>query len=125
MDINQGRIGRISWDINPTQRNLAPSAAIALDGGSVADGPPRTISFTAANSIDPESGTLSYAWDLDGDGDFNDASGISASQSYSVIDATPVVLSIGVRASDAQGASDEARMIVTIARDLIFADDFE
>jgi hypothetical protein len=42
-----------------------------------------------------------------------------------VIDATPVVLSIGVRVSDAQGASDEARMIVTIARDLIFADDFE
>ncbi len=125
VDINQGRIGRISWDINPTQRNLAPSAAIALGGGSVADGPPRTISFTAANSIDPESGTLSYAWDLDGDGDFNDASGISASQSYSVGDATPVVLRIGVRASDAQGASDEARMIVTIARDLIFADDFE
>lgn len=125
VNINLGRIGRISWDADPNQRNLAPSAAIALDAGSQADGPPRAVTFTATNSIDPESGALSYAWDLDGDGAFDDGNSVTATGNYSVGDATPVVLSIGARVSDAQGASDDVHMIVTIARDELFSDGFD
>ncbi len=125
VDINNGRIGRVSWDANPAQRNLAPSAAIALDAGSLADGPPRTVAFSAGNSIDPESGTLSYAWDLDGNGDFNDASGSASAAGYSTSTAQPLLIKVGVRITDPAGASDEARMTVTILRDALFADGFE
>ena len=125
VDINNGRIGRVSWDANPVQRNLAPSAAIAVDEGSLADGPPRAITFTAANSIDPEAGTLSYAWDLDGDDDFNDASGSTASTIYLGSTAQPMRIKVGVRATDPAGARDEARMIIVILRDALFSDGFD
>lgn len=45
---------------------------------------PLTVSFSAAGSSDPDSDSLSYAWDLDGDGQFDDATGITASWTYSV-----------------------------------------
>jgi len=125
VDINNGRVGRISWDTNPAQRNLAPSAAITLEAGSTADGPPRTIAFSAANSIDPEAGALSYAWDLDGDGDFDDAGSGTASASYSASTAQPVRIQVGVRASDSAGASDTARMTVVVLRDALFSDSFD
>lgn len=125
VDINNGRVGRVSWDANPTQRNLSPSAAITLDAGSAADGSPRTIGFSAANSIDPESGAMAYAWDLDGDGSFDDAIGSTASAVYSSSTAQPDRIRIGVRVSDTAAASDDAFMIVTIARDLLFADGFD
>lgn len=125
VDINNGRIGRISWDADPAQRNLAPSAAIALDTGSIADGPPRSITFTANNSIDPESGTLTFAWDLDGDGDFDDAIGNSASASYSANTAQPLRIKVGVRVTDPAGADDSAQMAIVILRDALFSDGFE
>lgn len=125
VDINNGRVGRVSWDANPAQRNLSPSAAITLDAGSTADGSPRTIGFSAANSIDPESSAMAYAWDLDGDGSFDDAVGSTASAVYSSSTAQPDRIRIGVRVSDTAAASDDAFMIVTIARDLLFADGFD
>ncbi len=125
VDINNGRIGRVSWDANPAQRNLAPSAAVMLDAGSLADGPPRTITFTSANSIDPEAGAMSYSWDLDGDGDYDDTSGIAASTSYSVSGSAPLAVVVGVRVSDALGATDTARMTITVSRDALFDDGFE
>lgn len=125
VDINNGRIGRISWDANPAQRNLAPSAAIALDAGSDVDGPPRTISFTASNSIDPESGVLTYAWDLDGDGDFDDATGSMASSTYSVVDAQPLRIEVEVQVVDPTGASDATRMMVVVSRDALFTNGFD
>ncbi len=125
VDINNSRIGRISWDANPAQRNLAPSAAIALDTGSLADGAPRTVAFTASNSIDPEAGALIFTWDLDGDGDFNDASGMTASSSYSVDGPQPLHIRVGVRATDPGGTSDTTSMTITVLRDALFAHGFE
>ena len=125
VDINNARIGRVSWDANPLQRNLAPSAAITLDAGSLADGPPRTVSFTAGNSIDPEMGVLSYSWDLDGDGDFSDASGSTASTTYSGSTAQPMRIKVGVRVTDPAGANDEAHMTIVVLPDALFSDGFD
>ncbi len=125
VDFYNGRISRIAWDADTANRNLAPSAAIALASGSIAEGPPRSVEFTAANSIDPDSDALTYEWDLDGDGLFDDATGITASHVYAAIDAQPARSRIGVRVTDARGASDEAHMRITVARDLLFADGFE
>lgn len=124
-DINFGRVSRISWDADTAHRNLAPSAAIDLATGSEANGPSRTISFTASNSIDPDSDPLSYAWDLDGDGAFDDATGITASETYTAIGASPATFRIGVRVTDSRTASDEAHMTITVSRDLLFADGFD
>lgn len=125
VDINSGRIVRISWDADPANRNLAPSAAIALQDGSIADGPPRTVAFSAANSIDPESGAMDFAWDLDGDGNFDDAIGVVASRPYIATDASPLEIEVGVRASDKSGATDVARMSITVLRDSLFSDGFD
>ena len=125
VNINNGRITRISWDADTANRNLAPSAAIALATDSLADGPPRTVAFTAANSVDGDDATLTYAWDLDGDGEFDDANGVEASADYTVTDAQPLTLLVGVRVTDARGARDVARMTITVARDVLYADGFD
>ncbi len=125
VNINNGRITRISWDADTANRNLAPSAAIALAKGSLADGPERTVAFSAANSVDADDSSLAWAWDLDGDGDFDEGSGATASAIYTAPTAAVRRVDVAVRATDPRGASDVARMTITIARDALFADGFE
>ncbi|MBN8480329.1 MAG: PQQ-dependent sugar dehydrogenase [Xanthomonadales bacterium] len=126
VNINNGRITRISWDADIANRNLAPSAAIALAKGSVADGPERSIAFAAVNSVDADDpGALAFEWDLDGDGDFDDATGVTASAAYTAPTAAVRTVEVAVRATDARGARDVARMIVTVSRDLLFVDGFD
>jgi glucose/arabinose dehydrogenase len=104
-----GRISRLSYCEGCTNR--APSAAILLDAGSTAVGPARTIAFTAANSVDPDAGdTLTYDWDLDGDGVFGDASGVAVSRYYADVSG----YYIQVRVTDAAGARDVQGMSVSV-----------
>ncbi|MEP7042572.1 MAG: PQQ-dependent sugar dehydrogenase [Dokdonella sp.] len=113
-NINTGKISRLAYCSgcsSSTPGNVAPSAAIALDIGSSAAGPPRTIGFSAANSVDPNSGdTLSYAWDLDGDGNFNDATGLTASAFFGANGPH----SVAVQVSDNHGGVDIAQMSVSV-----------
>jgi glucose/arabinose dehydrogenase len=118
-----GRISRLSYCEGCTNRS--PSAAITLDAGSTAVGPTRTIAFTAANSVDPDAGdTLTYDWDLDGDGAFGDASGVTVSRYYGDVRGYYVQ----VRVTDASGAGDVQGMSVfvdTAIDDRLFADGFD
>ncbi len=69
---------------------------VAVAGATPASGPVETtVSFSAAGSRDPEGGALSYAWDLDGDGSHDDATGPSASRRYT--SAGRVVVGLQVR----------------------------
>ena len=44
---------------------------------------PLHVNFTAASSSDPDAGdTLTYDWDLDGDGAYDDATGPTAEFTY-------------------------------------------
>jgi glucose/arabinose dehydrogenase len=106
--INLGRIGRLWWCDGCT--NQAPSAAIALDAASIWAGPPREVAFTADNSIDPDDNVMSYAWDLDGDGDFDDGTGETASAFF----AANGMHAVAVQASDGSGGVDVARMRVSV-----------
>ena len=108
-NLNTGRISRISYCAGGCT-NRAPSAAIALAAGSTAAGAPRTIAFSASNSIDPDADGLAYAWDLDGDGAFDDASGVSASAFYGANGPHEVA----VRVDDGHGGADIARMRVEV-----------
>jgi len=117
-NINNGRISRLSFCHGCTNR--APSAAIALGPGSIANGPPRSIGFTAANSIDPDADALGYSWDLDGDGVFGDATDPTASATFGGAG----LHTVSVQVSDGHGGVDIARMIVAVT-DVIFRNGFE
>ena len=68
-DFDGGTIRRVTY----TSTNQPPIAAITA---SPTTGPaPLTVSFNGTGSSDPEGQTLSYTWDLDGDGTFGDATG--------------------------------------------------
>ena len=91
------------------QLNHAPTA----DAGgpyTVAEG--GSVSVTATGA-DADGDDVTYAWDLDGDGEFDDAVGATASFSAAAIDG-PASRTIRVRVSDGTAvATDEATVTVT------------
>src|SRR5204862_670648 len=87
--------------------NQAPTAAITANP---TDGPvPLTVSFDGTGSSDPEGKPLSYSWDLNGDGTFSDATGATASYTYTAAG----VYHPSLRVTDDQGASDTKTVTVT------------
>ena len=79
--------------------NSAPMPSIRVDGPS--RNIPATIRFDASGSRDADVGDpLTFAWDLDGDGTFDDGSGPTASRTYS----RSARLRPAVRVTDGTGA---------------------
>lgn len=73
---DQGTIHRIRYF--PT--NVPPVAAVTATPSS---GPaPLTSTLSAAASTDAESDELTYEWDLDNDGQFTDATGVSVTRTF-------------------------------------------
>ena len=83
--------------------NSAPVPSIRVEAAS--RNAPAAIRFDASGSSDPDVGDpVTFAWDLDGDGAFDDATGPSASRTYS----RPGRLRPAVRATDSVGAYNDA-----------------
>ncbi len=77
-------------------------------GGSYSIYEGDTLYLDASGTTDPGSDTLSYAWDLDNDGQFDDATGVSPTIVWSTLSALGLtadgaVYTIGVRVSDDDG----------------------
>ena len=70
---------------------------------------PLTVSFNASGSTDANGGTLTYAWDLDGDGQYDDATGVTTSRTYSRSGTSRS----GLRVTDTDGASDTTTRTVS------------
>lgn len=103
-DFNGGTVRRISY----TPENQPPRAVIAAEP---AEGPaPLTVSFDGSGSSDPEQGPLSYAWDLDADGAFDDSAGATPERTYNENGAHVVRL----RVTDGGGATDTASFTVRV-----------
>ena len=96
-DFNGGRIIRVNY----TDGNQAPVARITADPTS--GQAPLTVNFDGRGSSDPEGSALTYAWDLDGDGAYNDATTATASRTYAAGEHT-----VRLRVTDPGGASDTA-----------------
>ncbi|HEY3427605.1 MAG TPA: PQQ-dependent sugar dehydrogenase, partial [Acidimicrobiia bacterium] len=85
-DITTGRIVRVNYS------NAGPTADIQADPttGSV----PLQVSFDGTGSTDPEGDALTYAWDLDGDTQFDDSTNPQPTWTYTT--AGPVTVRLRV-----------------------------
>lgn len=91
-----------------TAGNQAPTAVAAAtptEGTA-----PLDVSFDGTGSTDPEGETLTFAWDLDGDGAFDDATGAQPTWTYT--DAGTHVATLQV--TDPQGATDTDAVAITV-----------
>jgi hypothetical protein len=100
----------------PQERALAGLPPIVLPyptastGGNYNAAPGATITFNAGSSTDPGGGSLTYAWDLNGNGTFTDATGAQPQLSYT----QPGTRTIGVQVTDSGGFTNVAYALVNI-----------
>src|SRR5215813_6933207 len=103
VDMEDGTVHRITF----TAANQPPTAVISANP---TNGPvPLTVNFDGTGSSDPEGKPLSYSWDLNGDGVFGDATGPTASYTYT----TAGVYHPSLRVTDDRGVSDTTSVTVT------------
>ena len=101
VDHDGGKVVGIRYLVAPIARaTVSPEHALA----------PVTLHLDASTSTDPDpSSTItSYTWDLDDDGAYDDASGIT----YDWHVTTPAVYDIGLRVTSTNGLSDTASISV-------------
>jgi glucose/arabinose dehydrogenase len=96
VDFDGGTIRRIQY----TAANQPPIAHATANPTSGAV--PLTVGFDASGSSDSEGSTLTYRWDLDGDGAFDDAARRRPTYTYN----SAGDYQVGLRVTDGQGASD-------------------
>ncbi|MGD8375397.1 MAG: DUF2341 domain-containing protein, partial [Acidobacteriota bacterium] len=104
VDLDGGRVLRVNY----FSTNEPPVAVIEADR---TDGPlPLDVQFDGSSSSDPDpETTLAYAWDLDGDGQFDDSTLADPAWNYS---AQGQYL-VGLRVTDDEGESDETTLLIT------------
>ena len=101
-DLSGGRIRRIASD------NDRPTARITADPTSGAA--PLTVAFDGRGSSDPEGQALTYAWDLDGDGAYDDSTAAAPSFTYT----SPGTVTVRLRVSDPGGLTDTETTTITV-----------
>ncbi len=90
-----------------TVTNLPPVANAGPDQ-TIAEG--ATVTLNGSGSNDPGGGSLTFAWDLDGDGQFDDANTATASNTW----AEPGTFTVSLQVTDAQGLSSTDTVQVTV-----------
>ncbi len=99
-DIGTGTIKRVNFTGAPGNNPPTAVATAAPLSGS----PPLLVEFDGTGSSDPDAGdVLTYAWDLDDDGQRDDSTDPAPSFTYS----TPGVYTVTLRVTDTSGGFDE------------------
>ncbi|MGH2445283.1 MAG: PQQ-dependent sugar dehydrogenase, partial [Candidatus Limnocylindria bacterium] len=103
-DFNGGTIRRVTY-APPNGTPTAVAAATPTSGTA-----PLTVDFDGTGSTDPDDDPLTYAWDLDGDGAFDDSSSATPSFTYT----QPDSYTVGLRVSDPGGLSDADQLTIDV-----------
>jgi glucose/arabinose dehydrogenase len=115
VDVQIGPGGELFYvDLGGTVRRIRyfsqNQPPIAVATAAPTNGPaPLTVAFDGTTSSDPDGDALTYAWDLDGDGAFDDATTATAGYTYT----QPGSYTATLRVTDPTGASGTSS--VTIA----------
>ena len=102
-DYDGGTIHRITF----ASGNLPPTAVAS--GSPTSGQAPLTVQFTGSGSTDPESGPLTYAWDLDGNGT-DDVSTANPSFTYT----SPGTFLARLRVTDNGGLTDSRTVTISV-----------
>ncbi|HEY6761722.1 MAG TPA: PKD domain-containing protein [Baekduia sp.] len=119
------RLAPGNWTVSLKVTNAAGNNTISLP--VVVNGPPQPVLtvtssmaaidapvlLDASRSTDPNGDPLTYAWDLNGDGQYSDGTGPLQSVSYP----KPGQYRVGVQVSDNHGASATAVAAITVVAD--------
>ena len=103
-DFDGGTIRRVRYTLS----NQSPTASFTATPTS--GDAPLTVQFDGTASSDPEGGALTFEWDLDGDGSFDDGTNPTASFIYDTSGARTVRL----RVTDPGTESDTASQVITV-----------
>ena len=99
---DDGTIRRIQY-FGANQPPVASATASPTSGNA-----PLTVQFDGSASYDPDAGdTITYSWDLNGDGVYGDSTAVSPSYTYT----TPGTYSAHLRVTDNHGASSTSQAI--------------
>jgi glucose/arabinose dehydrogenase len=105
VDLEGGQVHRVVYN----GANHPPTAVISANPTSGAA--PLTVRFDGSGSNDLDPGdSLSYAWDLDGDGQLDDSTAVAPTHTY----ATAGSVTARLRVADPAGASDTQSVTITV-----------
>ncbi len=99
-----------SAETTVTVTNVAPTAH---PGGPYTAPEGGTIQLTASASTDPGSDIADYHWDLDNDGQHDDATGVQPTFSAADLDG-PTTVTVGLKVIDDDGAADTSTVQVAV-----------
>ncbi|WP_410590038.1 PQQ-dependent sugar dehydrogenase [Amycolatopsis sp. lyj-23] len=103
--LGSGELRRVSYAGGTNRPPVAAATATPSSGPA-----PLTVQFDGTGSTDPDAGdTLSYAWDLDADGAYDDSADPRPTWTY----ATAATVDAGLRVTDSHGASATTTVRVT------------
>jgi len=119
--------GEVTLEVSDSIYTSADTASVTVDNvaPNVDAGGPYAVSeggstVPAAIATDPagNSDLLEYAWDFDGDGAFDDATG--ATPTFDAMGlAAPATIEIAVRVVDGDGGSDDDKAILSIVKPVV------
>ena len=103
-DFDGGTIRRITF----TTANQPPTAVATAN--PTTGNAPLTVQFNGSGSSDPDRDPISYAWDLDADGAYDDSTATNPTYTYT----SQGVYAAGLRVTDNRGGSDTDSVTISV-----------